>query len=152
MKMLKWIALAVVLGAFAPSGLEERAEAAARRQYYGGWSYYPSRSYYYRSYYYKPYPRYDGYAYHYCICYPSTPRYYYYYNPSTEVYWGRFDTEAEGDNKYSLLEKKDRKKELKDIPEKAFPKPGPMPAIPESDDGTSIEAPPSDLPKDKDKK
>ncbi len=43
---------------------------------------------------------------------------------------------------YSLLEDKDRKKELKDIPESAFPKPAKMPAVPESSDGVGIEAPP----------
>ena len=33
-----------------------------------------------------------------------------------------------------------------DIPESAFPKPGPMPAIPEATDGATLELPPDDLP------
>lgn len=151
MKTLRWSLLALLLGVGLWQALGDRADALAyRRQYYGGWNYYPARTYHYRYYYYKPYESYDGYAYHYCIYYPSQPRYVYYYNPYTSVYWGRLDLEAKGDNKYSLLEMKDRKKELKDIPESAFPEPGKMPAIPESKDGAAIEAfAADDLPKKK---
>src|SRR5207249_1916890 len=59
-------------------------------------------------------------------------------NPYSRVYWGRYDCEAKG---YSLLEAKDRKASLKDIPDKAFPKPGKMPGIPESTDGATITPP-----------
>ena len=128
-------------------GVAGIAKATALRQYYGGWTYYPQSTYYYRYYYYKPYDSYDGYQYHYCIYYTSQPRYVYYYNPQRQVYWGRLDTEAKGDEKYSLLEDKDRKKELKDIPEKAFPKPAKMPKVPDAKDDITIETPPNDLPK-----
>ncbi len=152
MKTLRWSLLALLLGLGLWQTLGDRADAlsAYRRQYYGGWSWYGSHSYYYRHYYYKPYDSYDGYDYHYCIYYPTTPRYVYYYNPHTSAYWGRLDLQAKGENKYSLLEKKDRKKELKDIPESAFPEPGKMPAIPDSKDGASIDPiAPDDLPKKK---
>ncbi len=118
------------------------------RQYYAGWSnnYYQSRGYYYRNYYYKPYASYPTYKYHYCIYYPSRPRYVYYYNPVRRRYWGRYDIEAKG---YSLLADDDQKEKLSDIPEDAFPTPGNMPAIPESNDGDgTIDVPPlDDLPK-----
>lgn len=116
---------------------------AGYRQYYTTWSYQPSASYYYTTYYYKPQVSYSGYQYHYCIYYPSQPRYVYYYNPYSQQYWGRYDLEGKEGQVYSLLADKDRKKELKDIPESAFPKPAKMPAVPESSDGEGIEAPPS---------
>ena len=115
-----------------------------RRSYYNSWSYYSGRSYYYRYYYYKPYTSYSGYKHHYAVYYPSRPRYVYYYNPVRRVYWGRYDLEAKG---YSMLAEKDRKADLKAIPESAFPKPGKMPAIPESTDGETIpRIEPNDLP------
>ena len=114
------------------------SEAQAGR--YSGYSYYPSRGYYASYYYYKPYPTYSGYHHHYCVYYPSTPRYVYYYNPYRRVYWGRYDLDAKG---YSMLEEGDRKERLADIPESAFPKPGEMPAVPDSTDGSKIEPPPA---------
>jgi hypothetical protein len=118
--------------------------SAAYRQRYASWSYHTTRSYYYRQYYYKPYTSYSGYDYHYCIHYPSQPRYVYYYNPVSRVYWGRYDLESKG---YSMLEEKDRKADLKEIPESAFPEPGEMPSIPGAEDDVKIERPdPNDLP------
>jgi len=105
------------------------------RHYYSGWNYHPARTYYYSYYYYKPYPTYDGYAHHYCVYQTASPRYVYYYNPVRRVYWGRYDVEAKG---YSELAEKDRKENLKDIPESAFPEPAAMPAIPESKDGEKM--------------
>jgi|GEM_PF-1259683 len=116
-------------------GLAQPTPAAANslaRHYYSSWTYYPSRTYYYSYYYYKPTPSYNSYQYHYCVYYTAQPRYVYYYNPVSQYYWGRYDLDEKG---YSLLAEKDRKKDLKDIPEKAFPKPGEMPAIPGSEDG-----------------
>jgi len=108
------------------------ANYLAGRHYYGGWNYYPSRTYYYTHYYYKPRSDYAGYKHHYCVYYLSSPRYVYYYNPVRRVYWGRYDLEQKG---YSMLAEKDRKDDLKAIPEAAFPKPGEMPQIPDSEDG-----------------
>jgi hypothetical protein len=111
------------------------ANTLAGRHYYGGWNYYPARTYYYSHYYYKPYASYAGYRHHYCVYYHSSPRYVYYYNPVSRVYWGRYDLKEKG---YSMLAEKDRKEDLKAIPESAFPKPGEMPPIPESEDGEKM--------------
>lgn len=113
--------------------------SAAGRHYYSTWSYYPQRTYYFVNYYYKPYETSQDYSYHYCIYYPATPRYVYYYNPYSKVYWGRYDTKDKG---YSLLAEKDRKSNLKEIPDSAFPKPGEMPTIPDSKDGEKMLPPP----------
>lgn len=121
-----------------------QAEAAGYRQSYSSWNYYPSRSYYYSRYSYRPSPTITTYSYHYCVYIPSQPRYVYYYNPVRRVYWGRYDLKESG---YSLLAEKDRKEDLASIPETAFPKPGKMPLIPESDDGQRMDPPnPADLP------
>lgn len=108
---------------------------AGYRQRYSSWSYSPARRYYYTTYYYQPHSNYDGYLYHYCIYYPSQPRYVYYYNPHSGTYWGRYDMDEEG---YSMLAEKDRKGTLVEIPDSAFPKPGKMPAVPESKDNVSM--------------
>jgi hypothetical protein len=127
------------------SGNESQG-GGGRRQYYGGWNYYPARSYHYCYYNYYPTPTSTTYSYHYAIHYPSTPRYVYYYNPVRRVYWGRCDMYATGENRYSLLAEADRKPVLKDIPESAFPELGLMPTIPDAKDGVRMEPPP-DLPK-----
>ena len=44
--------------------------------------------------------------------------------------------EAQG---YSELAKKDHKAKLEDIPDSAFPKPGAMPRVPESEDNVKID-------------
>jgi hypothetical protein len=124
-----------------------------RRQYYDtSWTYSSNYGYYYTSYYFQPTVTYTTYSYHYCIYYPSQPQYVYYYNPSSQVYWGRYEIGSKGDKRYSLLAEKDRKKDLKDIPESAFPKPGKMPTIPGAKDDVAIEPPPENVPKDKDAK
>ena len=116
------------------------------RQYYSGWSYQPTRRYYVRRYYYKPTTSYSSYNYHYCVYYPSSystsrrySRYVYFYNPKRRVYWGRFDLEGEPGKQYSLLKKEDQKADLDKIPEEAFPQPGEMPFIPESEDKVRID-------------
>jgi len=126
------------------------AEAALRRHYYTGWTYYPAQTYYYSYYYYQPQVNYTGYKYHYCVYNTVQPNYVYYYNPYLQQYWGRYDLEAKG---YSLLAAADRKERLKDIPESAFPKPAAMPPIPESKDGELMLPPdPATLPGTKDPK
>ncbi len=142
--------IALVLAAGAVLLAEAGHAQAARyyRQYYTAWSYYPTTRYYYRTYYYYPTPVATTYSYHYVIYYPSQPRYVYYYNPVSQVYWGRFEFGEDGKPKgYSFLAQKDRKKKLADIPESAFPPPAAMPAIPESSDGEKMVPPPADLPK-----
>jgi hypothetical protein len=142
--------LVMALGLAAPSSAI--AAAYGPRQYYDTtWTYSPSHEYYYVNYYYLPVATFTNYDYHYCIYYPSQPSYIYYYNPTAQVYWGRYELGSKGDNRYSLLAEKDRKKDLKDIPDKAFPKAGKMPTIPGAKDDVAIEPPPENVPKDKEK-
>jgi hypothetical protein len=98
--------------------------------------------------YYLPVLTQTTYDYHYCIYYPSQPSYIYYYNPSTQVYWGRYEIGSKGDKRYSILAQQDRKKDLKDIPESAFPEPAAMPTIPGAKDNVTIQPPPENVPKD----
>ena len=142
MKALKSLGLAgvLLLTAVAPS----QATRSSPRQYYTGWSS-TNYGYYYRTYYYKPYPTYTSYNYHYVVYYPSRP-YYYYYNPYTQAYWGRSPVTNNGKEVYSLLAPEHRKGSLHEIKEEHFPKPGPMPTVPESKDDVRMEVPPGDLP------
>jgi len=113
--------------------------AATPRQWYNEWTYYPQFGYYYSSYYYLPSAVDKSYRHHFCLLYPAHPQYVYYFDPQTHLYWGRLELKAEPGHQYSVLAPKDRKEKLKDIPEEAFPKPGAMPPIPESKDGTPME-------------
>ncbi len=116
------------------------------RQYYGNWVKHPSHSYYYRNYYYKPTPTYTGYKHHYVIHYPSRPKHYYYYNHYKKQYWGRCDSQCNGEPHYSMLAPEDRKATLAEIPETAFPAPTATPPIPEATDNVSLDLPPDDAP------
>ena len=144
MKLVKVLALAGAVALVAALGAST-AQAGFGRQYYGGWSY-CTKGYWYCTYTYKPYVGYPNYCYNYCVWYPATPKFCYYFNPYRGTYWGRYDFQTKG---YSLLAEKDRKKDLKDIPESAFPKPGKMPTIPGAKDDVAIEPPPENVPKDK---
>jgi hypothetical protein len=147
MKATRTFLLTIVLGAAAAP---LASASYGRRQYYDTtWSYSPTYTYYYVSYYYQPVYTQTSYDYHYCIYYPSQPSYIYYYNPVSQVYWGRYEIGSKGDKRYSILAEKDRKKDLKEIPEKAFPEPSSMPTIPGAKDGVAIEPPPENVPKDK---
>lgn len=121
------------------------AESYGPRQYYSGWHKPATKSYHYRVYYYKPTPTYVGYRSHYVIYHPQRPNHYYFYNPVKKAYWGRCPVEQAGTPQYSLLAEKDRKGNLDQIPESAFPAPGPMPKVPEAEDLT-LDLPPGDLP------
>jgi hypothetical protein len=146
--ILTLAAVIVALGPAAPAAATE--PGFGPRQYYDTtWSYSPSYGYYYVHYYYLPAVTYTTYEYHYCIYFASRPAYVYYYNPTAQVYWGRYELGSQGDKRYSILAEKDRKKDLKDIPDKAFPTPGKMPTIPGAKDDVAIEPPPENVPKDK---
>jgi hypothetical protein len=135
--------LALAFGPAAPA-------AYGQRQYYETtYTYSPSHSYYYVRYYYRPAVTDTTYDYHYCIYYPAQPGYIYYYNPASQVYWGRYKIGSKEGEQYSILAQKDRKKDLKDIPESAFPEPAAMPTIPGSSDNVAMEPPPQNVPKDK---
>ena len=139
------VVLTLVFGGLAGTA---GADQYSSRQYYSNWNHHVQRGYHYRSYYYKPTPSYVGYRHHYVIYSPSRPRHYYFYNPYKKQYWGRCDVNTNGQGQYSLLAEADRKGNLEDIPEKAFPAPGPMPRIPESEAGENagMDLPPDDLP------
>jgi len=124
------------------------ADQYSSRQYYSNWNHYQQRGYHYRTYYYKPTPNYVGYRHHYVVYNPSRPRHYYFYNPYKRQYWGRCDVNTNGKGQYSLLAEADRRGNLEDIPEQAFPAPGPMPRIPDSEAGENagMDLPPDDLP------
>ncbi len=133
----------------AASAPNAMAENYAPRQYYSDWHKAPKEDYYYRKYYSKPTPEYAGYRVHEMRYFPKKPKhYYYYYYKKTEKYWGRCPTECDGKPQYSLLKMEDRHKDLEKIPESAFPPPGKMPAIPDSDpkEGATLDLPPEDAP------
>jgi len=115
------------------------------RQYYGGWHAHPG-GYHYRSYYYKPHAQFSGFKHHYVIHHPRFPQHLYFYNPYKKVFWGRCPVDHGGQPVYSLLAEKDRSGDIDKIPESAFPKPGPLPEIPEATDGVKLDLPPDDLP------
>ncbi len=143
---IKTLTLGLVLGlALVPAA---RAALDLRQYYETTWTYSPTYSYYYVRYYYKPVVTYSTYEYHYCIYSPSQPRYIYYYNPTTQVYWGRYEIGSKGDKRYSMLDQKDRKKDLKEIPESAFPEAAAMPKIPGASDAVGMEPPPENVPKE----
>jgi hypothetical protein len=114
------------------------------RQYYGAWEHHGSYSY--RSYYYKPSSSYAGYRHHYVISYPFDHQHYYYYNPYKRTFWGRCDAYGEGQPYYSPLPEKFQRPTLAEIPESAFPAQGPLPSIPDAEDGSRLDLPPDDGP------
>jgi hypothetical protein len=93
--------------------------ATARGQeYYSGYKDSPARGYRYSYYYFKIA---GGFRYHYCTNSPGSP-YVYYYDPQTQLFWGRYDLNAKG---FSLLAPNDRKGNIRAIDPAAFPAPGP---------------------------
>jgi hypothetical protein len=148
MKRIRALSVLAVLVFTVPA----RASYGQRQYYDTTWAYSQNYGYYYTTYYYQPTVVQTTYSYHYCIYYTTQPQYIYYYNPNSQVYWGRYEIGSKGEKRYSLLAEKDRKKELKDIPESAFPKPGKMPTIPGAKDDVAIQPPPENVPRDKDKK
>jgi hypothetical protein len=117
----------------------------SHRQFFGDWHRHP-QGFNYRPYYYKPTPQFVGYKHHYVIHYQNHPQYNYFYNPYSQQFWGRCPAATDGKPSYSLLAKKDRSGDINKIPENAFPQAGPMPPIPESTDGATLDLPPDDLP------
>ena len=147
MTRAKSVKLALLAAVLLGTGVGASAAYSAR-QYYSGWHKHTKYTYYYRYYYYKPTPTYAGYKHHYVVYYPARPDYVYYYNPYKKVYWGRCPSQAAGKPEYSMLAEADRKATLEEIPEKAFPKPAALPAIPDSDpkEDATLDLPPDDLP------
>jgi len=121
------------------------AQQSGYRQYYGNWQSHPA-GYAYRPYYYKPSSNYAGYKHHYVIHHPRDPEHNYFFNPYTKKFWGRCPTSYGTQPQYSMLAEKDRQEDLEKIAPTAFPKPGPLPPIPDSNDGVTLDLPPDDLP------
>ncbi len=146
--VLSGLALGLFLGVAATQ--PAMAQNYAPRQYYSDWQKAPpSRGdFHIRKYYAKPTPDYAGYRTHEVHYFSKKPKHYYYYNPKTQKYWGRCPIENAGKPQYSLLKMEDRQQDLEKIPESAFPPPGKMPAIPDSDpkEGATLDLPPEDAP------
>ena len=144
--MLGGLTFGLLLGA--ASAPKAMAQSYAPRQYYSDWQKASKGDYYVRKYYSKPTPSYAGYRTHEVHYFPKKPTHYYYYNPKAQKYWGRCPTVCEGKPQYSLLKMEDRHKDLNMIAESAFPPPGKMPPIPDSDpaEGATLDLPPEDAP------
>ena len=69
------VVFTIVLAGICELACSDANAAGPYRQSYGSWSYNSGTSYYYSSYYYKPVVTYPTYKYHYCIYYPTRPRY-----------------------------------------------------------------------------
>ena len=143
-RRLVWGAMITALPLLAASATALGDEHSPR-QYYGAWEHH--RTYSYRSYYYKPTPTYAGYRHHYVISYPSDHQHYYYYNPYKRTFWGRCDAYGEGQPYYSRLPEEFQRPTLAEIPESAFPTQGPLPSIPDAEDGSRLDLPPDDGPR-----
>jgi hypothetical protein len=122
------------------------AYASGPRQFYSGWQKHPRHNYFVRNYHFKPRPTFSGYRHHHVLFFPNKPTHVYFYNPHKKQFWGRCPVGQQGEGKYSLLAEKDRKGSLSEIPESAFPEPGPVPTIPEAEDKEPLDLPPDDLP------
>ena len=116
---------------FAAGGGGSQAEAG----HYSTWT--ARGPYHYSHYYYSPT------RYHYVVSFPSQPRYLYFFNPHSRLYWGRFDREGKPGAEFSTLSENDRREHLSEIQETAFPKPGKIPSIPDSDNDDPIDPPPA---------
>jgi len=132
-KIISSAVLAIVaLVGFA--SMPNQAEAGNRSHY--------SRPTFHKSFHYRQYNYYSNhhksYRQHYAFYFNHSPKHVYFYNPHKKQWWGRYDLEVGG---YSLLKETDRKAELNDIPESAFPKPGKMPA--EEQGGETMDVPPA---------
>jgi hypothetical protein len=145
-QILSYFVLAVfLLNGLLTSTPTHAADHFGSRQSFGDWHSHP-RGFSYRPYYYKPNPQFVGFKHHYVIHHKAQPKHNYFYNPYKKQFWGRCPVATEGQPSYSLLAEKDRSGDINKIPESAFPKPGPMPPIPESTDGATLDLPPDDLP------
>jgi hypothetical protein len=138
-RTLTLLVLAFLLGA-----AQTPARTEDPRQSYSAWRKHAEKPYYYRWYYFKPSADDKEPQYHYGIYYPSRGKRVYFFNPSSRKFWGYYDMEAKG---YSLLPPEKRRERIDDIPAEAFPRPGKMPPLPDSTDGTTMLEPPDDLPR-----
>jgi hypothetical protein len=120
------------------------ANGLSPRQYYSDWV--SGSEFSYRAYYYKPSPEYAGFKTQFVIYTPEKPDYLYYFNPYEKKFWGRIKLFRDGEPFYSILREEDRKNVLAEIPESAFPEPGPLPPMPDVADNILLDLPPDDSP------
>ena len=106
---------------------------------YGRYGYSQSRGYSYRTYSYYV-PAYRVYRAHVAVYVPSRPRYVYYYNSHSRVFWGRYDTQA---GNYQLLPDAAKRADLAQIREADFLPGGPMPKEGEGSDEQLLPPPPA---------
>jgi hypothetical protein len=135
---MKQLTLASLVGLAVLAGVPgelPQARAAHYRAYYSARMH--GNGYTYRRYYYYS-KTYHQYRQHVAVYHPAQPRYVYYYNPYKGRYWGRYDCVSGG---YSLLKECDQKPTLGEIPDSAFPKPGPMPPAEPGDDEAMLPPP-----------
>lgn len=136
---------------------ESRGQAGQRRQFYTSWQYSEANKYHYREYYYKAKPTADAYKKQYVVYKPArTKNYVYWYNPDTKKYWGRCPTVhhakygadvKKGKDIWAMLPDAKKKTGLDDIRDDDFGADRETsPPIPGSNDGGTINCPPSDLP------
>jgi hypothetical protein len=145
-RILRYVVLSLFISTgFLATSPTRAGDNFGSRQSFGDWHSH-SQGFSYRPYYYKPNPEFVGFKHHYVIHYQAQPQFNYFYNPYNKQFWGRCPVATEGKPSYSLLAAKDRNGDINKIPESAFPKPGPMPSIPESTDGATLDLPPDDLP------
>lgn len=146
---------AILLGCFclglmlAVPGVKVLASTYGARQYYGTTYKHQRYGYSYRPLYYKPTASFGGYRHHYAVYHPRYRNHVYFYNPYKKTYWGRCPVNYGDKPVYSMLAEKDRRATIEEIDEAAFPTPGKLPPLPDSDDGATLELPPDDVPGDK---
>jgi hypothetical protein len=107
--------------------------------YYSSWTYSQPQNYYYCYCYYRA-SQYAPWSKYVCIYNRDYSNYTYFYNPSTQQYWGRFDQQAKG---FSVLPEGDRKGAIADLPQDKFPTPVAQIGLPGSQVKEQIVTPPA---------
>jgi hypothetical protein len=136
MKSLKYLWIAVTL-TLAATASDLRAQ---ERQVYGDWKEHPSGGYWFREYRFQPTAN-AQYERHLCIYYPSRPGHFYYYDPKSGLYWGRYNLKT---RKFETL--KNGTKRLEDVRDSSYEEQREAPTIPGSTDGERRKEPPTELP------
>ena len=157
-----WIAC-LGIGLLALLNLPVWAQAPGARQRYSAWQYNKDKGYHFRKYEYKVAPTDKEYRHEYVIYYKEDPKkqinnnWVYFYNPTTEKYWGRYPTTNHpqygkdakaGKELWSVLPAKARHKDIYAIDPKQFPavRNDFCPTVPMCSDKCNLMSPPADLP------
>jgi hypothetical protein len=136
----------------------EARRAPRRRQYYDTtWKYQRDKKYYTKTYHYRPKRSVTKYRHQYVIYKPMKSKsWVYWYNPEKKKYWARCPTKYHptygarvkaGKDYWSTLPEAKKKHNLDDVSDDDWGKVQEnSPPVPGSDDGATIQCPPSDLP------